>query len=171
MTQPTSTFDKLAEPLCESADVKPSFVTTSGGAIPVDGLFGPQTGAALKAFLSAQNVKVAESGSGGGCRACPCHGCCRSHCHMGIRSLDRETIKLLQSFLNEYGSAGIPVDGWWGCRSGKALQHFLNANWTTAGWREAQLREDGRARRKTTKALQTFLNAHVASESAKGMMA
>ena len=42
------------------------------------------------------------------------------------------------------------------------LQTFLNAHWDQAGWRAKKLHVDGQARRRTVKALKTFLNAHTA---------
>ena len=74
----------------------------------------------------------------------------------------------MQAFLNEaeLSHESIPVDGYMGCRSGKALQTFLNANWDTAGFREAQLSVDGCVCRRTVRALQTFLNAHMVDPAA-----
>jgi len=161
-TQPTFMTDKL-EPLIVVDGlydgVKPeksAFASVAAEPIPVDGCCGPRTRAALKSWLEAQNILIKDDSKS----TCDGHCCCC--CKRGLRGLDKETIKLLQSFLNEANGKEqtIPVDGWWGRRSGAALQLFLNNNPTAPDSR--QLNIDGRARCRTTKAMQTFLNAHMA---------
>lgn len=157
--RPMST-DKL-KPLITNDDIhphdcKPEFTSFEASSlIECFGCFGPCSRQAVKSFLEAQNIKVQAEPQ---CTRRHCCCCCRR----GIRSLDPETIRQMQTFLNEANpeSQRIPVDGWWGRRSGKALQQFLNARWETAGFRSRPLCVDGRTRCRTVRAFQTFLNAH-----------